>query len=303
MKKKIDWNKAIGIAGLLLTCFAIGIAYLGIQASENIAIKSGVYEKPKTRLFLGNELLSQESNQDITFGFDFPDNSVVFARLPLVLKNDGEKALKNASITIRYPNMVNIAVSNDYISMDTQGPFFKEYGRKFDRIGNFDYISQYMECINPGQSIHIGDIFSLNKTVINDVFDVPGFNEKLFYEFFFSIELLVTISSEGERQKDFKINLSAFDAKDMNELKDKYKKYLSKLANQLRLDTNFAHYFLGCLKNKENSTVLVYPHHTVISVPETGDSKIYFPTTNPNDDEISVASYKLFSFSRLFVFK
>jgi|GEM_PF-3837154 len=290
----------ISIISLFFTIVGVAMSYLTIRSSENIAIKSGAFHKPNAILLLGNELLSPDSPQDLVFGISSQPNSIFIGRLPLVLKNSGEKTLKHISITIRYPNIVNIAVPDELSRHKVQGPYFKDFKRKVDRIGNFDYSSIYLEDIDPGRSIFVGDIFSLQNTKVNDSITIEKQNFSISYELYFSIDLLISVGGEDIQTRDYRINLFGFDAKNMDDVKSEMKRYLSKTSSEIRRKSNILQYLSLWLTEKKRKVVMVYPAFTQIKVPDSRDAYIFFPTANPSDDSILIGSYKLFRFSKVF---
>ena len=90
----------IALASLAVTV-VIGIA--SIKSSFNIAERSGAFEKPIFAPILGHHSLQPDEITEVVFGMDssIPEGVPVIGFLPLGIRNNGERTLKNVVTPIK----------------------------------------------------------------------------------------------------------------------------------------------------------------------------------------------------------
>jgi len=87
----------IFIATIVITVF---LTIWAITSQYDVALKSGSFDRPDPCLYFGDHKLSHSSETRVIYGFVFENESPITAILPLELRNEGKKSLKDVSITI-----------------------------------------------------------------------------------------------------------------------------------------------------------------------------------------------------------
>ena len=96
---------------------------------------------------------------------------------------------------------------------------------------------------------------------------------------------------------DYKINISAMRASNLNNLMEKYDRFISMYIDALRRKSSFRQYLFQCFQNKIQEDFLIYPKLKQVVTPE---GKLWSPENEDQPGETAIASYKRTSFSLLF---
>lgn len=146
----------INSSGVIL---AIIISLYSYNQNEEIAEKSGAFDKGKLNVFFGDYALTPYCNYDLYYGVDIKKNDLNFAKLPIEIINSGNKTIEDVSLYYQYPTRT-ISLSDSLIKMETM--FIDEIERKYQRDYKHDNISYNIGKLNPYFFIGSGDIIYIN---------------------------------------------------------------------------------------------------------------------------------------------
>src|SRR5690606_30186483 len=172
---KIDKiNLVLGITSIIGVFISIFISIWGVKTSENIAEKSGAFDKGKLQLSFGGYFITPDNdiNFDVYYGVDFSDTTILhFATLPFSIHNMGKKTIENANMIIKYPHIANIAVMDTLIKFNAIATEAIE--RKFGTVEPYDQVIFKFNSLNPNYSIEAGELICLQKeTIFKDIIPV-----------------------------------------------------------------------------------------------------------------------------------
>jgi len=163
-------NLRFNFFNLLIVILSIGISIWAIVSNERIAQKSGAFEKGELRLALGGYDLSTHLEKDIDVYYGVSDTSLHFAEFPILVCNSGEKTVDDIELILNYPH--NTLYPHNGLSTANQDSItncesiIENVNRKLQRDGDDELVLYPIKSINPKLSVSIGEVFSVDKSLI-----------------------------------------------------------------------------------------------------------------------------------------
>lgn len=287
-----NYNKYLVLSSIslaMIAVFSLMVAIWAIRSQQDIAQKSGAFDKPNPCLYLGNHKVLPDSKTRITYGFLFNDSSIIITRLPLIIKNEGEKTLKNVIITIRYPLIANIVVPEDLIKLKIAGSIIEiQPNRKTSQLDPFEYASWNLHNINPNDTISIEEPFRLYLTKNIEGTTLSYKENKWFrYSIDYSLILNVSISGENVKTQDYTLLLHSMKSSGMEDLMHKYGIKPNERNHRIRDSNSYFDYLMLFFKQTEQEDLLIFPSLDAITI--NGEKNLYF--SKEKRDDIKIISY------------
>lgn len=137
--KKIDKiNLGLGIFNLVLVIITIIVGYLAIVSNEDIAKKSGAFDKGEFDLTFGGYSIFENKDYDVYYGVEISDSIIHFSTLPINIQNVGQKTLEEVNLLLQYPTAANISIQDSLLLFEA--PFIDEFERKFRSVDPYDQV-------------------------------------------------------------------------------------------------------------------------------------------------------------------
>jgi hypothetical protein len=188
------------IAGLLVSPL---LTKWTISSRYDIALKSGLFDKPKAEVYFANKKLLPHSETRIVYGANFEDQVPIIASLPLQIVNEGNKTLRNSSITIRYPQN-KMMLSEAELPLKGAGILDENIQKRTtSELPQFKFASWFIKDLNPKILFGIGESFRLNETTQIRTFLDYKTNQWMREEIEYTLSLLVTVSAEDIEAQDY----------------------------------------------------------------------------------------------------
>ena len=165
---KIDiFNLCLGIVNFLGLIVSVIIAFLAIKSNEEIAEKSGAFDKGKLEMLFGGNTLEENSINSVYFGINLDQSEIISTSLPIKLNNIGQKSLENVNAIFKYSSFYEIAIKDyDYNHLK---PFSDSVVRKYIKKNPYENIAYSFISLNPNQSINIDEFFLYKKDVFRPI--------------------------------------------------------------------------------------------------------------------------------------
>lgn len=170
---KLDkFNLSLGLFNVIALITSIIISIWSINKTEDIADRSGAFDKGEIVVSFDKFMLGSNSPTEVYYGMNFNDSLMNFVILPITLNNTGKKSVENINAIIEYPHISNLAIQDSMYKFE--GARAKQLNRRFYRSEPFDQINYELQTINPNNSIQIPDLFYIpnptqEETVIQTV--------------------------------------------------------------------------------------------------------------------------------------
>jgi len=194
--KKMDiFNIVLGILNVILLTITIVYANKAIKSNENIALKSGSYDKGEIVISFGGFFIKPNEVYDVYYGFDTLSDSVLhLTGYPLGIHSKGKKTVENISVHFKYPHLMRMAVGDSLLEFSNNLINLERY---FQTVEPYDQVLYKINSIDPGASLGVGDIFATTETtrLINvdaktaDDYDVSALVK---YDFWCKTEVIIT---------------------------------------------------------------------------------------------------------------
>ncbi|ELA8094086.1 TPA: hypothetical protein NKA96_004651 [Vibrio parahaemolyticus] len=293
----MNTDRKIAIASFVVAVLSLIVAVLAIFSSENIAEKSGAYDKAVLAGYLGKNRLLAGQTSHLVIGVDFNKNSkgYVIGGVPIAVGNLGEKSLKNVDLMFKYHQMFNrnIFESMDYI---VEGGYAVKYAdRHFSKMGNQELASYRFPSMKPHVFASVVDPLMLEKTTITEFVELAdGYPIAVTVEFAMKID--VSISAEDILPINSQVTVSALDVATKEQLESKVFGLIDSDLKQIREDLGFVRY-LSKLLFSHNSKQISYVFPDVI---ESSTPKVTWYHADLKLDDISSISYEAIQWAYLF---
>lgn len=224
-KKKISniekFNLGLGIFNFLGLIASISIAVWAIKSSENIAEKSGAFDKGELKVTLGGYWLENNSNYEVYYGIDFKDSTMIhLSSLPIGIHNQGKKTLESVNVLFKYPHEGRLAIQDNIFEL--QSIFTDSIERKFLTVKPFDEVCYKLNNINPNFSILVDDPFRLKEeTIENMIIPVTTKDNKkinVSTSFSYAYKILLGVTGKDIESQKFNISLHYRNETNLNKL-------------------------------------------------------------------------------------
>lgn len=212
-------NLRTSIASLIVAIIAIIISIYAICSQEDIAEKSGAFDKSDLKLSFGEYHLSEDMDYDINYGISFSNNTANFVSLPLMVSNEGRKSAENLEVFYKYPYESHILVDSMYLNIES---LKSGLSRKTNNYPPFGQTTLYTDAINPNISIRIGDVINLQDET-KMLIDYPtktkdSIDVNIKAEAIYSIITQVAITAKDNIAKSYRFNLGTYNTIDYKNL-------------------------------------------------------------------------------------
>ena len=157
------FNITLGIINVVILIVSIVFANKAIKSNEDIATKSGSYDKGEIKITFGGYSVVSDNVYDVYYGFENISDSVLhFTNYPLAIHSEGKKTVEKLSLHFKYPHIMNMAIVEDSSIRLNNNLFDSE--RLFQTIEPYDHIMYKIHSLDPGISLGIGDIFVVRES-------------------------------------------------------------------------------------------------------------------------------------------
>lgn len=303
MTKIEKLNTALGIAGIIIGIFSVYYTQRSIKSNEEIAVKSGAFDKPRPSFGFGNYNITplDIDTINVIYGANCTEKSVNFSFLPLNIVNTGAKNAEDVKLVISYPRISGLALTDSNLGRINET--ITNARRTFDTTRSTIEVFYQIQTINPSLELSIDEPFILRKTELNNVIDVPTKNGVIQYQYSLTYSNIISL---GLLSRDFPAI---------------GKKLAVSCIQESNLDSIVCMHMKSCKKeDKVRSTFIVIPRKNEIlkndsvtlNTYEVGNETIYYlEHKNDSDgDNIIVGIYggdtrltKLMVFNKDFSYK
>jgi len=287
-----------GIVGTILGLAGLAVAYLSWSGSYDIARRSGAFERGDARLFYAKMELKPGEVTETAYLMDFKKASLSICNLSLAVGNAGDRTLKGNYLTLRVPN--NLVIPTELLNLEifSRRAVLQQIIRNTSRAGNLAYVVYELPNIDPGRGISIEEPLLCNKTKVQDQIEVQTKDSarmRVSYSVDYSYQVLVSISGEDQRTKNYEINIAGVQRQSSDTpVAISLIQFENNRAYQRRRDYSFFSYLKGLMSNARQIFIMIAPETKIIS---EGDKIVQVPAEN---SQIASAKVPLFRIHYLF---
>jgi len=260
------WTLIAGLAAILVAAF---LAEWTVIRSEELARRSGAFDRPRPSLYIENTPIGESSGSlRLFFGARFPGNGLTIVGLPLVVRNDGQRTMKGLQLSVRSPEL--IAVDNELLTFraDSVIPVNVSPERHFIKLGNFAYSSYALPELHPSQSIRVIEPVRLSDSRIEDRFSAVSKDGAPFtvgLSFLVGFQVTVTIAGEDLHPTDYGLDVIGMRGNSQDELRQSFARVAQQEVRQNRERLGFWRYLPRLLAREERRAVLLYPNAKLVT--------------------------------------
>jgi hypothetical protein len=245
---------------LLLFVVTIGMTIFltkwTITSQYDVALKSGSLDRPDPCLYFGNHKLSPSSETRIVYGSLFENDSPIIAFLPLELRNEGKKTLKDVSITVRYPQAPNMLLSE--VDVKGAGIFSKENPeRTTSQRYPFQYASWHTTGVHPNVLLGIAEPFGLveTKPIVRTFREG---NQWYRADTEYSLHILITVTAEDVQAQDYVVLLHSIKCSNIEDLECKYHAKVKQRSRHIRESVSYLKFALLYFAQVQKNDIMIY---------------------------------------------
>ena len=154
------------LASLFVAIIAVGISIWAVYKSDDIARKSGAYDKGELILSFDNFDVLENQTYDVYFGINFVPKELNLLELPISVTNVGKKSVEEIALISNYPNIMNAAIDSKLIEL--KSILGNDISREYFESKPFDQVALKLKQLNPNSAIHMSDLLSVQETSINN---------------------------------------------------------------------------------------------------------------------------------------
>lgn len=230
IKSKSKVNR-MELASFIIAVIAVGISIWSVYKSEDVAKKSGAFDKGELKLSFDNFDVLENETYDVYFGINFNINELNLLEFPISVTNIGNKTVEEIVLTNNYPSEMKVAIDNDLIKINSiLGDDIK---RNYFSSKPFDQVSLNLKSLNPRVSINMNDLISAQETSINNekmsAKTKDGKNIDLNITASFDYKIITTLNAKDITSQNFQFNVQNINSINFQEvLKTAIKSKLSK---------------------------------------------------------------------------
>lgn len=219
------------VASVIIAIIAVGISIWSVYKSEDIAKKSGAFDKGELKLSIDNFNILETETYDVYFGINFKQNELNLLEFPISVTNIGNKTVEEIVLTSNYPSVMKVAIDNDLIKITSiLGDDIK---RKYFSSKLFDQVSLNLKSLNPSVTVNMNDLISAQETFINNqkvsAKTKDGKNINLSISASFDYKIITTLNAKDITSQNFQFNVQNINSINFQEvLKLAVKSKLSK---------------------------------------------------------------------------
>ncbi len=293
-----DKNFIIGAIGGIIGVVGIIVGIVGIKSAEDIATRSGSFDKGNLVAKISNVNVNTNSTPiNLVFGVDFKrvKKGLVIGDIPITIANTGNKSIKDVTVTYIYPEIFKRDVFENLKCVPEGSYDAKEIDRHFSKMGNQHYSSYRLPRLEPGTAIVVRDPVVLPETRFAELVSLPDWGE-LSVVLEYGMEFDIFITAEDIIPLKQAVTYRVINAQSKTDFINKFKNKMVNIeAKELRDNATFLQY-LGHImfRRKEMETVLIYPE---ILEHKIAEGKIFSAFSNEKD--LTTASYDLISYNLL----
>ena len=235
MKLNEKINIGIGISGVVLMIIAIFISVKAIKSNEQIASKSGAFDKSNLTLMFGNFPIILSDNNDtipIFYGGEFENNSINISGFPFKIYNRGGKDAENVEVIFTFPKLLHFLKDTNIIKVTL--PKYTEFKRDIESLENLDIVMHKIQIINPNLTVGIPQPFILSETQLEGSIDTVSENKIIHfpYEVKFSYFFSSIILNRNSMTQKYLFRYNCRQSKNIDELLDAIIRKTERLKSQ-----------------------------------------------------------------------
>lgn len=279
--------------GNLATGIVIGLvgAVIGLRAlrsQEEIAAKSGAFDKPALQVSLAG-MLNLSGKYNIAVGSIFEPNSLTSFTLPLSVRSVGQRSIEDLYVQFKYSQFQKLMVDESFVT--TTSNLLGSGSRKTDRVDPFEYSTFHFDKIHPGVQVEVGEPIILRETRIIDEFtsqtlDKKSLTVKLAVDY--SYQIGVSVAAQDLKSKDYMLSVSGIRASSMDDLVRASVKSIEKNCVG-SAPISFFDRITGAHRTIEtNDLILLYPHRSLVSKSE---GIAFFGAKVQVSDDVALLTY------------
>lgn len=252
---------AIGIIGA-----TIGLRALRVQ--EEIAAKSGAFDKPAMQVLLAG-MLNSNREYKIVVGSTFEPSSLTAVTLPLSVGSIGQRSVEDLYVQFRYHQGLKLMVDEAYVT--SQSNLLGSGSRKTGRVDPFEYSTFHFDKMHPGVRINVGEPIIIKETRFDDEITTETRDRKnlrVKYAVEYSHQIGVSVTAQDLESQDYALSVSGVKASDMDHLIELTVKSVERGCVNLSRFSLFD-WLVGTEKTIEtDDLILLYPHRSLVAKSE-----------------------------------
>ena len=258
-------SNIVGIISLIIMLIGIYLSIWAVNKNEEFVKNKAAVNKSIPKLYFGPSELTSDSACTIVYGLPENDSSFVITSLPLSLYNGGELDLEDVSLTIRYYELLKIAINNEQIKIVNSLPYEKPPYRNYSKLNPFEYVTYTFEHLRPQSKLKINEPIHLYNTefTFDSIFSKT--NKPLQVVLSVALKLNIILTSKNNQELEYEIKLMAYKSKSLDELTIKYLSAINTNYKSNEKKESFLEKIFSRNNNPLNSVLIVWPNYNEIT--------------------------------------
>ena len=208
------------LASLIVAIIAIGISIWAVYKSEDIAKKSGVFDKGELILSFDNFDILENQTYDVYFGINFIPTELNLLEFPISVANIGNKTVDEIALISNYPNAMKVAIDTDLLEI--KSILGDDIKRKYFSSKPFDQVALNLKSLNPRAAVSMTDLISVQETSINNhkmsAVSKDGKNVDFNVSAAFAYKIITTLNAKDITSQNFQFNVQNINSTNFQEL-------------------------------------------------------------------------------------
>lgn len=296
-----SWNRVkhrLDIINLVvsLTSLIMGIilTVLAMKYSEEIAARSGAFDRPGIKTFLGASSIPLAAENRLVIGYPEIDSAIVVGALPLLIWNSGTKSLKDLRITFRYPKWALRSELTRLTFVTAGPPIIPPMDRTLGSDESYEYQVYRMHTLEPGATLTLHDpLFLLDSRPRGVKQDTTSNSQESPFPNI-PWHAVISISAEDYMTVDHLVRIERLPAANSAEFRNAVESLVVKEATAGLKGTPFIERFWLSLKGREDTVLVTLPSFETTVL----DDGLKLVVTENTSDSVGSLIVEPFSFTQ-----
>jgi len=267
MKKRLNKDRLISVASVVVAIISVIVAIWAIKVSKNIAVQSGSFDKPILEVLIGNNEISKSQVNELVIGLDVEKygNEFVVGGIPIAISNSGKKSLKGVNFKFSYHESIG-RQALELMEYNVVGGYHsKHVDRHFSKMGSVQVASYYFPQLDPQGVVEITDPLVIAETRYKDRITLDnGISFTATVDYGLVVEIGASALDMVPIVRD--LNVSVINATSLSELQRKHRETIVKNINETREEAHILEYLESLVfGNNRVNVSYVYPEIESVS--------------------------------------
>lgn len=263
----------IGAAGLVVAILALGVSYLAIRASWQIAELSGSLDKTELEVGFGDLVLPPSTVIHLISGTKELSKSSgpIIGGIPIRIASTGKKSLEAVTVTFQYHPFFKRSLLNEIDARPNGdiGPIALQ--RSLLENQDRTFMSYKIPILNPGTSVTIFEPFLMQSTTITDTVSAMSKDGKPMtasYVVRLSKQFAFTVGAKDTGIRPYSVSLTVTQADSLQDLLQKEaNRHVESRRREIRKKLSTFEYFAALVTSSPtgNAYVLFVPTEAMMA--------------------------------------